>query len=98
MMAFLSRLPSSVSRWLGHRSTPVPTRPNYIVWLWAFVGTFLGLSLIQAVFAQAHYFVERGVPSIVASYVCFTLLTVVIITDIVCFFLRELVRFSFMER
>ncbi|KAF8799410.1 hypothetical protein BYT27DRAFT_7149691 [Phlegmacium glaucopus] len=67
-MTTLSRLPSSFNRWFGHRSTPVPNQPNHIVWLWAFIGTFLGISLIQAVFGQAHYFIERGVPSIVASY------------------------------
>jgi CBS-domain-containing membrane protein len=36
--------------------------------MWSFIGAFLGISLIQAVFGQAHYFIERGVPSIVASY------------------------------
>lgn len=68
-MSRLSRLPSSISRWLGHRSTPVHKHPDYIIYFWSFVGSFLGISLIQAVFGQAHYFVVRGVPSIVASYV-----------------------------
>ncbi|KAJ3506943.1 hypothetical protein NLJ89_g6578 [Agrocybe chaxingu] len=64
----LARLPTPVSRWLGYRDVPPPKQPDYIVWIWSFVGAFLGISLIQAVFQQAHYFVERGVPSIVASY------------------------------
>jgi hypothetical protein len=69
-MTALSHLPASFSRWFGHRSAPVPNHPKYIVWLWTFIGAFLCISLIQAVFGQAHYFIERGVPSIVASYVC----------------------------
>jgi hypothetical protein len=68
-MSRLSRLPSFISHWLGHRSTPVHKHPDYVIYFWSFVGSFLGISLIQAVFGQAHYFIERGVPSIVASYV-----------------------------
>ncbi|KDR76701.1 hypothetical protein GALMADRAFT_225647 [Galerina marginata CBS 339.88] len=64
----LSRLPPWLSHWLGFRSGPLTKRPDYIIWFWSFVGSFLGISLIQAVFGQAHYFIERGVPSIVASY------------------------------
>ncbi|KAF8951004.1 HPP family protein [Flammula alnicola] len=64
----LSRLPQVLSRWLGYRAGPVPKRPDYIIYLWSFIGAFCGISLIQAVFGQAHYFIERGVPSIVASY------------------------------
>lgn len=69
-MTALSRLPPCVNRWFGYRSAPVSNDPRHIMWLWAFIGSFLGISLIQAVFGQAHYFIERGVPSIVASYVC----------------------------
>jgi len=53
---------------LGYRSSPPAKKPVYIVWIWSFIGAFLGISLIQAVFGQAQYFIERGVPSIVASY------------------------------
>ena len=65
----LARLPPYVSRWLGYRSGPLPKRADYIVYLWSFIGAFAGISVIQAVFEQAHYFVERNVPSIIASYV-----------------------------
>jgi len=64
----LSRLPSWLSHWLGFRSEPLTKRPDYTIWFWSFIGSFLGISLIQAVFGQAHYFIERGVPSIIASY------------------------------
>ncbi|KAF8958864.1 HPP family-domain-containing protein [Flammula alnicola] len=50
------------------RLPPVLSPPDYIIYLWSFIGAFCGISLIQAVFGQAHYFIERGVPSIVASY------------------------------
>ncbi|KAF8958870.1 HPP family protein [Flammula alnicola] len=68
--SLLSRLPSWLSRWLGYRTEPATTEqePEYVIYLWSFIGTFLGLSVIQAVFAQAHYFSERGVPPIIASY------------------------------
>ncbi|KAF8172652.1 HPP family-domain-containing protein [Pholiota molesta] len=64
----LSRLPPVISRWLGYRSSPPPKRPDYIIYLWSFIGAFGGISLLQAVFGQAHYFIERGVPTVIASY------------------------------
>ncbi|KAF5318737.1 hypothetical protein D9619_011046 [Psilocybe cf. subviscida] len=64
----LSRLPPQVSRWLGYRASPPPKRPDYIIYLWSFIGAFGGIALIQAVFGQAHYFIERSVPPIIASY------------------------------
>ncbi|ESK93991.1 hpp family protein [Moniliophthora roreri MCA 2997] len=42
--------------------------PDYQVWAWTFIGAFCGISVLQAVFGYAHYFIKRGVPSIVASY------------------------------
>ncbi|KAG6879387.1 hypothetical protein C0992_003101 [Termitomyces sp. T32_za158] len=64
----LARWPTWLSRWLGYRATPPPKRPEYIIWFWSFIGAFCGISLIQAVFGQAQYFISRGVPPIVASY------------------------------
>ncbi|PPR06018.1 hypothetical protein CVT26_007497 [Gymnopilus dilepis] len=64
----LSSLPQWVSHWLGFRAHPQAPKPHYVVWIWSFIGSFCGISLIQAVFGQARYFVQRGVPSIVASY------------------------------
>ncbi|KAF9078411.1 HPP family-domain-containing protein [Rhodocollybia butyracea] len=64
----LSRLHPLISHFLGHRPTKhtVPRQP--IVWLWSFLGAFCGLSVIQAVFVYAKYFVKRGAPSIIPSY------------------------------
>ncbi|KAL8980976.1 MAG: hypothetical protein Q9177_005720 [Variospora cf. flavescens] len=63
----LSRLPPWASRWLGYREHP-PKEPPYIVYLWSFIGAFCGLSVLQAIFGQAQYFIDREVPPILASY------------------------------
>ena len=65
----LSRLPSWLSRWLGYRSVSPSKQPEYLICFWSFIGAFCGLSVLQAVFGQAQYFIGRHVPSIVASYV-----------------------------
>ncbi|PPQ86799.1 hypothetical protein CVT26_004143 [Gymnopilus dilepis] len=64
----LPRLPWWISRWFGYRAEPQTPKPFYLVWAWTWIGAFCGISVLQAVFGQAHYFVEGGVPSIVASY------------------------------
>lgn len=64
----LSHLPTFISHWLGYRAGPPVKRPNYVVWFWSFVGAFGGLSILQAVFGHAQYFINRKVPSIIASY------------------------------
>lgn len=64
-----SNIPPAVTRWFGVRSQPPPPKPLWVSLLWAFIGAFCGLSLLQAVFGHASYFVDRGVPQLVASYV-----------------------------
>lgn len=64
----LASWPAWTSRWLGYRATPPPKQPEYIVWLWSFIGAFCGISIIQAVFINAPYFTSRLVPPIIASY------------------------------
>lgn len=66
----LARLPSWINRWFGYRASPPPKRPDYLVWFWSFVGAFGGIAAIMALFGQLRYFIDRGVPSIIASYVC----------------------------
>lgn len=65
----LARLPAWFTHWLGYRATPPPKNPEYVTWLWSFIAAFCGISLLQAVFGHARYFIERGAPQIVASYV-----------------------------
>lgn len=43
----LSRLPHSLSHWLGHRAIPPSKHPNYIIWIWSFIGAFGGLAVLQ---------------------------------------------------
>ncbi|RYC55796.1 hypothetical protein CHU98_g10415 [Xylaria longipes] len=61
-----------ITRWLGVRdaSSVNTNSPNkvYVPYIWAFIGAFSGLAVIQAIFGQAGYFIERGVPPLVASY------------------------------
>lgn len=64
----LAKWPSWLSRWLGYRATPPPVPQTYVVWFWSFIGAFCGMSVLQLVFGKAHYFIERNVPSIIASY------------------------------
>ena len=65
----LARLPRWLSRWLGYRDIPPARLVRYETCFWSFVAAFCGIALIQAVFGQAGYFIRRGVPPIIASYV-----------------------------
>ncbi|KAI0190979.1 HPP family-domain-containing protein [Xylaria flabelliformis] len=61
-----------ITRWLGFRDSPTVNTNNpdrvYVPYVWAFIGAFSGLIILQAIFGQASYFIERGVPPLVASY------------------------------
>lgn len=65
----LASLPEWCSHWLGYRADPVKPPPRYLVYLWSFIGAFCGLSVLTALFSYSEYFLSRGVPVIVASYV-----------------------------
>ncbi|KAH8434874.1 HPP family protein [Aspergillus melleus] len=56
-----------MSRWLGYRSTTPKPLPPYATWFWSFIAAFCGLSVVQAVFNYSQYFLDRGVPGIIAS-------------------------------
>lgn len=66
---FLARLPQSVSHWLGYRANPPKPPHKYLVHLWSFIGAFCGLCVVQAIFNYSQYFIGRGVPGLIASYV-----------------------------
>ena len=63
--------PAWLSRWFGYRAPDAapPSTTNYVVWIWSFIGAFGGLSVLQAIFTNSEYFLERKVPPIIASYV-----------------------------
>ncbi|KAJ6188036.1 hypothetical protein N7519_002944 [Penicillium mononematosum] len=65
---FLARFPQSISHWLGYRENAPKPPPKYLVHLWSFIAAFCGLSVVQAIFNYSSYFIERGVPGIIASY------------------------------
>jgi hypothetical protein len=65
----LASLPDWCSHWLGYRTDPVKPPPKYLVYFWSFIGAFCGLSVLTALFSYSEYFLSRGVPIIVASYV-----------------------------
>ncbi|KAL8910638.1 MAG: hypothetical protein Q9171_004093 [Xanthocarpia ochracea] len=64
----LARIPPWISHWLGYRPHHPPPEPPYAIYLWSFIGAFCGLSALQAIFGQISYFIDRGVPPILASY------------------------------
>lgn len=66
---FLARLPRSVSHWLGYRENGPKPPAKYLIHLWSFIAAFCGLCVVQGIFNYSSYFIERGVPGIVASYV-----------------------------
>jgi len=63
--------PTWLSRWFGYRvpGAAPPSKANYVVWIWSFIGAFGGLSVLQAIFNNSEYFLQRRVPPIIASYV-----------------------------
>jgi hypothetical protein len=66
---WLHRLPKWLSWCLGYRSELPRKVPTLIIWLWTFIGAFCGVSVVQAVFEQSQYFLNRHVPNIVGSFV-----------------------------
>ncbi|KAI0100284.1 HPP-domain-containing protein [Nemania sp. FL0031] len=61
-----------ITHWFGFRHGSEAKRSDpptiYVPYLWAFLGSFSGLAVLQAIFGQSAYFIQRGVPPLVASY------------------------------
>ena len=68
---WLHHIPRFISHWFGYRPEPPKKRPDVIILLWTWIGAFCGVSVIEAVFQRNSYFVDRGVPMIVGSFVSF---------------------------
>jgi hypothetical protein len=64
----LHLLPKPISWFLGYRSEPTPPLGSLVVWFYAFLGAFLGLIVVEAVF-QAKGLKDHGAPTVVASLV-----------------------------
>ena len=65
---FIHRLPRPVSRFLGYRETPQHDIGNLLVALWACVGAFLGVIVIEGVFMIPEIR-HHGPPLVIASFV-----------------------------
>ncbi|EJD51947.1 HPP-domain-containing protein [Auricularia subglabra TFB-10046 SS5] len=64
----LARWPALASRWLGFRAVPPKPQHRAVIWAWSFIGAFVGMSVLQAVFGHTAYFKERHAPPIIASF------------------------------
>ncbi len=64
----LDVLPIPISWFLGYRAKPKVRIGSSFVWVWAFIGAFLGLLVIEAVF-QTEVFKSKGTPVVIASFV-----------------------------
>lgn len=64
----LHLLPKSISWFLGYREEPQQQVGNVLVWVWAFLGAFVGILVVEAVF-QSDLLAAHGTPVIIASFV-----------------------------
>lgn len=62
-------LPRPISWFLGYRKTPRKPVGSLLVHLWSFLGAFVGIAIVEAVF-MTRYFEVRGTPVVIASFVC----------------------------
>lgn len=42
---------------------------DLVVWIWAFLGAFAGVAVVEVVFMNWRFMAKEGVPIIVGSYV-----------------------------
>jgi hypothetical protein len=64
----LHLLPTPISWLLGYRAKPMHRIGSVLVWLWAFIGAFAGLLVVEAVF-QTDGIKDHGAPTVIASLV-----------------------------
>lgn len=63
----LDRLPTPVSRFLGYRKDTFREPPAVLQWISAFIGAFVGILLIGAIFSFAPGVADKNPPVIIAS-------------------------------
>ncbi|KOS20996.1 transmembrane protein [Escovopsis weberi] len=61
-------LPYPVSWWFGYRKTKPPPTGNLMPILWAFLGAFIAISIIESVSVRIPSFPEHHAPVIVGSF------------------------------
>jgi hypothetical protein len=65
----LYRLPTPISRFLGHRKEQKPDVGNVLGALYSFVGAFCGLAVVAAMFNNIPTIERRNPPALIASFV-----------------------------
>jgi len=65
----VSRLPIPLARLLGHRQNPVKEPGNLLVCWWSFIGAFIGILVVGAVFKYSSAIQALNPPVIVGSLV-----------------------------
>jgi len=68
----LDRLPTPISHFLGYRSDSKPEPkdvPHLLVCFWAFIGAFLGLLVVGAMYKYAPGLASHNPPVLIASLV-----------------------------
>lgn len=68
------RLPTPISHFLGHRDRPRQPVGNLLVAAWSFLGAFVGIAVIEAVF-RIPALHEHGTPLLIASFVSYSRFT-----------------------
>ena len=63
----IDRLPTPLARFLGHRKGPYKEPPALVQWFSAFVGAFIGILIIGAIFKYAPGIASKNPPVIIAS-------------------------------
>jgi len=63
-------LPKPISWFLGYRSSPERPIGNVLVWFWSFLGAFISIIVIEAVF-RTETLMAHGTPLVIASLVLF---------------------------
>jgi CBS-domain-containing membrane protein len=63
----VSRLPTPISRFLGHRKEPYKEPPALVQWFSAFIGAFVGILCIGAIFKYAPGVSSKHPPVLIAS-------------------------------
>ncbi|KAA8576495.1 hypothetical protein EYC84_006606 [Monilinia fructicola] len=63
----LNILPTPISWFLGYRSKHRSRTSRLVIWLWAFIGAFCGIAIVEGVYSS-KYLKERGTPLVIASF------------------------------
>jgi hypothetical protein len=64
-------VPYPIAYFLGHKKQAPKAVGNVIITLWAFVGIFAGLLVVEAVSTHIPVFEHRHGPIVIASFVCY---------------------------